>query len=70
MDEWTFQKDLERGRTREKKLDPFEGFLRDKLSLYPDTSSAQLHDWLKEHHVDFPKVSQRTVFNFVRHVRE
>lgn len=70
MDEWTFQKNLERGRTREKKLDPYEGFLRDKLSLYPDTSSAQLHDWLKEHHVDFPKVSQRTVFNFVRHVRE
>lgn len=29
-----------------------------------------MHDWLKEHHSDFPKVSQKTVFNFVFWVRE
>jgi len=70
MDERTFQEDLERGRTREKILDPYEGFLRDRLSLYPDTSAAQLHDWLKEHHAGFPQVSQKTVFNYVQYVRD
>ncbi|GGC50449.1 transposase for insertion sequence element IS21-like protein [Parapedobacter defluvii] len=70
MDERTFQEDLERGRTREKILDPYEGFLRDRLSLYPDTSAAQLHDWLKEHHAGFPQVSQKTVFNYVQYMRD
>ncbi len=37
---------------------------------YQDTSAAQLHDWLKEHHGDFPRVSVKTVFNFVAWVRQ
>jgi len=28
-----------------------------------------MHDWLKEHHPDFPAVSQKTIFNFVLSVR-
>ncbi len=29
-----------------------------------------MHDWLKEHYVDFPKVNPKTVFNFVHWVRD
>ncbi len=70
MDERTFTEDLEGGRTRGKVLDPYEGFVREKLSRYPETPAAQLHDWLKEHHADFPRVAQKTVFNFVQHIRD
>jgi hypothetical protein len=31
---------------------------------------ANWYDWLKEHHPDFPSVSQKTVFNFVAWVRQ
>ena len=70
MDERTFTEELESGRTREKVLDAYEGFVREKLSLHPETPAAQLHDWLKEHHGGFPLVSQKTVFNFVQYVRD
>ncbi|MBE9202129.1 IS21 family transposase [Nodularia sp. LEGE 06071] len=55
---------------RSKILHPYEGFVKAKLQLHQDTSAAQLHDWLKEHHQDFPKVSVKTVFNFVAWVRQ
>jgi transposase len=55
---------------KEKKLDPYESFVTNKLTLYPDTSAAQIHDWLKEHHPSFQDVSPRTVYNFVMHVRQ
>jgi hypothetical protein len=29
-----------------------------------------MHDWLKETHKDFPKVSEKTVYNFVMYVRQ
>src|SRR5690606_6207909 len=70
MDERTFTEELEGGRTRGKVLDPYEGFVREKLSLYPETPAAQLHDWLKEHHPDFPHVNQKTVFSSVQHIRD
>jgi hypothetical protein len=54
---------------RKKELEPFEAFIRTKLTSYPDTSAAQMHDWLKEHHADFPQVNPKTVFNFVSWVR-
>lgn len=55
---------------RKKKLLPYEGFVKERLEQYRDTPAAQMHDWLKEYHPDFPKVSQKTVFNFVFWVRE
>lgn len=61
--------ELEKGRSRVLKLDMFQDFVKDKLTLFPDTSAAQMHDWLKEHHDDFPQISQKTVFNFVQFVR-
>lgn len=55
---------------RKRELEPYEGFVKARLSKFPETSCAQMHDWLKEHHVDFPGVSQKTVFNFVTWVRQ
>lgn len=54
---------------RKKELLPYEAFVKCRLELYPDTSSAQMQDWLKEHYDDFPKVSPKTVFNFVNWIR-
>ena len=36
----------------------------------PAASAAQVHDWLKEHHRDFPLMSAKTVYNFVMAVRQ
>lgn len=54
---------------RSKELDSFEGFVRDRLKLYPETSAAQMYDWLKEHHQSLPKVNPKTIFNFVHWIR-
>jgi transposase len=70
MSEQEFTQGLEKGRLRKRSLDAYESFIKEKLTAYPDTSSAQMHDWLKEHHPDFPGVSQKTVFNFVQHLRD
>lgn len=51
-------------------LQPYEQFVRDRLRQFEDTSSAQMHDWLKEHFADFPAVNAKTVFNFVCRIRE
>ena len=55
---------------RTKTLSPYEGFVKQKLLSYPQTSAAQMHDWLKEHHEDFPGVPPKTVYNFVMWVRQ
>ncbi len=55
---------------RNKKLDSYESFVVNSLTLYQDTSAAQIHDWLKEHYPSFPQVSSRTVYNFVMYVRQ
>ncbi len=67
--EQEFSQGLEKGRVKKRSLDAYEVFIKEKLSTFPDTSSAQMHDWLKEHHPDFPQVSQKTVFNYVHHLR-
>ena len=54
---------------RNKLLDPYESFVKLQLTDFQDTSAAQIHDWLKEHHANFPQVSPRTVYNFVMYVR-
>lgn len=55
---------------RKKVLLPYESFISQRLSKFSDTSAAQMHDWLQGHYLEFPKVSQKTVFNFVHWVRE
>jgi len=56
--------------TRISELDPYEGFVKIKLERYPETSAAQMQDWLKEHYTHFPDVSSKTVYNFVMRVRQ
>lgn len=55
---------------RKKILSPYESFVADNLKEYPETSAAQIHDWLKEHHPNLPEASPRTVFNFVMFIRQ
>jgi hypothetical protein len=47
--------------TRSKVLDTYEEFVKAKLQAHPSVKTAQMHDWLKEHHPDFPKVPPKTV---------
>lgn len=70
MSEDDFFRHLEKQEKRLKKLDRYEEFIKTKLELYPETPSAQMHDWLKEYHKDFREVSPKTVFNFVLHIRQ
>ncbi|TVQ11448.1 MAG: IS21 family transposase [Balneolaceae bacterium] len=69
MSEDDYEQLLSRSRQRNKKLSPYEGFVRDRLSKFQDTSAAQMHDWLKEHHENFPDITGRSVYNFVMFVR-
>lgn len=54
---------------RRKLLGGYEDFVHNRLNLYPQTSSAQMHDLLKEAFTDFATVSQKTVYNYVMWVR-
>ncbi len=70
MNEEEYEQFLIRKSERNKRLSPYESFVVNKLERFPDTSTAQIHDWLKEHHQDFPEVGPRTVYNFVMFVRQ
>ena len=70
MSEQEYETFLDSQSHRSKILLPYEGFVKDRLEQYRDTSAAQMHDWLKEHQADFPDVSQKTVFNFVSWIRK
>ena len=50
-------------------LEPFKEFIEQCLSQYPDTSAAQMHDWLKENYTKFPELSPKTVYNYVMMLR-
>ena len=51
---------------RKRKLEAFEGFIKQLLQDAPFLSAAQIYDRLKEHYPDLPYVSERTVYNSVR----
>ncbi|MCW3090478.1 MAG: integrase core domain protein [Ferruginibacter sp.] len=61
---------LDKKEIRTKVLSAYESFVKDRLSVYPSSSVAQLQDWLKEHHPDFAKTSPKTVYNFVMAIRQ
>jgi transposase len=69
MSEAGFDEFMESQSERKKELLPYESFIKLRLEKYPDTSSAQMHDWLKEHFGDLPVKSAKTIFNFVSWVR-
>jgi transposase len=70
MSEDVFFQHLENKGHRYKKLIPYEEFTKEKLNLYPQTGSAQMHDWLKENFEKFPKICPKTVYNFVMYIRQ
>ncbi len=51
-------------------LEPYRGFIVERLGKFQDTSAAQMHDWLKEHYPSFPCVTPKTVYNFVMKIRQ
>ena len=55
---------------RKRKLETFEGFIKQLLQDCPFLPAAQIHDRLKEHFPELPEVSERTVYNTVRLVRD
>ena len=55
---------------RNKKLDSYEDYVKERLEDFPEATAAQVHDWLKEHHQDFIDVTERTVYNFVLQIRQ
>ena len=71
MSEQEYDLFLEKQSNRKKELQRYEDFVKAKLEKFPDTSAAQIHDWLKEHYnSSFPDVSPKTVYNFVMWVRQ
>ena len=70
MSEQDFEQHLLNTQQRAKILSPYERFISGKLTDFPDTSAAQMHDWLKEFHPGLPDVSSRSVYNFVMFVRQ
>lgn len=69
MSEQEYEAFLIQQSDRKRELLPYEAFVKNRLMLYQDTPSAQMHDWLKEHHADFPIINPKTVFNFVNWIR-
>ena len=51
------------------KLDCYEDYIRNELSLHPYLSSSQIHDHLKEHYPSLPVVNGKTVYNYVLYLR-
>ncbi len=70
LSEADYERHLLKNGQREKTLTPYQDFVREKLNTYPDTSTAQIHDWLKESYPLLPQVSPRSVYNFVMFVRQ
>ena len=69
MSEKDYEDYRQRLSSRTKKLAPYEDYIKNRLEHCLEASSAQVHDWLKEHHPDFPQVSIKSVYNFVLYVR-
>ena len=70
MSETGFKQFLAGKESKERILNPYEVFVKDRLLAAPAASAAQVHDWLKEHHAGLPKVSPKTVYSFVLNVRQ
>jgi hypothetical protein len=69
MDEQGYMDYIESLSHRNKKLDNYECFVKNRLEDYPDATSAQVKDWLMEYHPDLKNLCDKTVYNFVVFVR-
>ncbi len=70
MDPNEFQQYSESLNCRGYLLEPYKGFIVERLKLFQDTPAAQMHDWLKEHYPFFPIVAPKTVYNYVIKLRQ
>lgn len=70
MSEAEYEGFLQKKDCRVKLLDGYESFVKDRLEAHPAASAAQVNDWLREHHKDFPKTSSKTIYNFVMAIRQ
>ena len=60
----------ERTRQYERRLDAYYDFVKKLLNMDSELTAAAIEDRLKENFEDLPQVSNKTVYNFVDHVRE
>lgn len=60
--------EMMRNNKRTKKLEEYEDQIVRWLQEHPDISSAQVHDWLKEHHPDY-QGKERTLRRYVASLR-
>lgn len=70
MEAETFQEYLKKNEKRSCVLDPYRDFVESRLQLFPETSCAQMLDWLKESYPDLPSVHPKTAYNFVMRIRQ
>lgn len=70
MTEEEFSAFLVLQKQRNRKLQPYEEFIKKRVTDYPDCSAAQVEDWLKEHHSDLQEVTTRTIYSFVQWIRK
>jgi transposase len=70
MEPDAFQEYLKTNEKRSCVLDPYRDFVESRLQLFPETSSAQMLDWLKENYLDLPVVHPKTAYNFVMRIRQ
>jgi len=57
-------------KTSRYKLQNYEQAVVSLLISFPSTSSSRVHDYLKEHYPDFPRVCEKTVHNYVQFIRK
>ena len=57
MTEEEFSTFLALQKQRNRKLQPYEEFIKKRVADYPDCSAAQVEDWLKEHHPDLQEIT-------------
>lgn len=70
MNEASFVHWIKQPRNLPKKLSPYYKFVKNLLGTTPYLSAAQVEDRLKENFNDLPSVNSKTVYNFVKSIRE
>ena len=70
MTEEEFSTFLALQKQRNRKLQPYEEFIKKRVADNPDCSAAQVEDWLKEHHPDLQEITTRTIYSFVQWIRK
>ncbi len=70
MDEQTFMLWINKPHRLSKKLSGYYKYVKTLLESTPNLSAAQVEDRLKESFEDLPKVDSKTVYNFVKTIRE